>query len=126
MNYQLTGKGSVSFHDEDGNEVVYLKGDVISGKQFQGVPKRQQGFFAVQAKVEAKIEAEVQVEVEAEVKAEGPDEANSATDPAELIAAQNTVDELKDILDEADVDYSPKAKKAELIAILQEFLAEDE
>lgn len=92
--YQLTKKGSIGWHDEDGRYHRISKGQGIDKKAYKSLSKRHKGFFE-----------DVEVETEAEVE-------------------DKTVEELKAALDEADIEYDSKAKKAELLELYSEHIEE--
>lgn len=88
--YQLTKKGSVGWHDQDGRYHGVSRGEQIEQATFESLSERQQAYFD-----------EVEEEVEkAEVEAK-------------------TVEEIKEALDEAEVEYGSKARKADLVKLYE-------
>lgn len=98
--YELTGSGSVTYQNDDGEFVSHERGDEISEKDYKNLPKRQKQFFEKVEEEPSELEKEIDDEF--------------------------TKDELKDKLDDADVDYNSSAKKAELVSLYADQVHEEE
>lgn len=134
--YELKGSRSIGFHKDDGKFVSYEKGAKISEKELKEVPKRQQGFFeeveitdSADDADEEKTEGSEETADETSPADEGDEDAaeeetSEAPSLAEQIDEKFTVDELKEELDAAEVNYARSSNKPALIEYYIKYIHE--
>lgn len=96
--YKLTGSGSVTYQNDDGEFVTHSRGDEISEAEYNNLPKRQKGFF---------------------------EKVNEQSDLEKEIDSEFNKKELQSKLDDADVDYSSDDLKADLVKLYIENVHEE-